>query len=127
MSNRIKACIGTHGSGDAVSMTALMSALSDGEFVHEIWESQEFWELRMEWLNELSELLAVSWDAQLTFRLKDTLNLSQDKIDQLRYSLSHHRVGKRLVPRPWAINPWTGKKLNFPQPIKQYDTWRPFL
>ena len=38
-------------------------------------------------------------------------------MDELRFSLSHYRVGKQLRPRPWVINPWTGKRENFPQPI----------
>ena len=43
--------------------------------------------------------------------------ISYDKVDELRSMMSMHRVGKRLVPRPWVINPWTSKRINFPQPI----------
>ena len=39
-------------------------------------------------------------------------------MDELRFALSHHRVGKQLRPRPWFTNPWNGKRLNFPQPIR---------
>ena len=53
--------------------------------------------------------------------------MSYDKSDQLRFALSHHRVGKRLVPRTWAINPWTGAKENFPQPIVARSAWTPLI
>ena len=46
-------------------------------------------------------------------------------MDQLRYALTHHRAGTRLVPRPWFTNPWTGAKLNFPQPIVSRAAWTP--
>ena len=73
------------------------------------------------------EQLQIVWDAKLSFRLKDALNLSHDKMDQLRFSFSHHRVGSRLVPRPWAINPWTGARLNVPQPIVSRTAWTPLI
>ena len=71
--------------------------------------------------------MQITWDPQLTFRLKDQLNLSYDKIDQLRFAFTHHRVGKRLVPRPWVVNPWTGARLNFPQPIAPRTAWQPLV
>ena len=119
--------LGTHGESDAASVTAIADALTEGGFLRVLFESKAFWCLRMEWLEEVSELLALSWDAQLTFRLKYQLNLSEDKVDQLRYALSHHRVGKRLVPRPWVVNPWSGTKLNYPQPIKARSQWTPLV
>ena len=51
-------------------------------------------------------------------RIRDKLTISYDKMDELRYMLSHHRVGKQLRPRTWKINPWTGARLFFPQPIR---------
>jgi hypothetical protein len=45
-------------------------------------------------------------------------------MDELRFALSHHRVGKMLRPRIapasgfWLTNPWDGAKLMFPQPIR---------
>eukprot|EP00966_Prymnesium_polylepis_P026851 620360-Prymnesium_polylepis.1 len=32
--------------------------------------------------------------------------------------LSHHRVGKKRVPRTWFVNPWDWSRLSFPQPIR---------
>ena len=104
MGERISSCIGTHGEEGAVSTKSLVAALKATGFLNEVWESAEVWELRMEWLEGEKDDLALVWDANLTFRFKDQLNLSYDKVDQLRYCFSHHRVGKRLVPRTWARN-----------------------
>ena len=127
MANRLSAVMGVHGEAGAVSLSAVMRALSECGFLEWVWESKELWEYRMTWVEEQTDILAFSWDPQLTFRLKTQLNLSEDKVDQLRYALSHHRVGKRLVPRTWFINPWTGAKMNFPQPIKARTQWTPLV
>ena len=71
----------------------------------------------MDWLALVVDDLRLCWTPQHTFQMRDKLNLSMDKMDELRYSFSHHRVGKRLVPRPWVINPWSNRRINFPQPV----------
>ena len=110
-----------------MAIEVVVSVLEEHGYLEPVFESRKLWELRMAWLDEQRELLQVSWDANLTFRLKDQLNLSYDKIDQLRFAFSHHRVGKRLVPRPWVVNPWTGARLNFPQPIAPRVAWQPLV
>ena len=85
------------------------------------------WDLRMKWLEEVKEVPALAWESNLSFRLRDQLNLSCDKMDQLRYCISHHRVGKRLVPRRWVVNPWTGSAADFPQPILLHTVWTPLV
>ena len=127
MAGRINEVLGTYGENDAVSNTALMSALVNGGFLQLVWESKEMWDLRMGWLLEVSELLAIVWSAELTKTLRDKLLISYDKCDELRFSFSHHRVGKLLMPRPWVINPWTGKRRNFPQPIRARSDWTPLI
>ena len=117
MTARILAEIGECGSSRAVSPDALMKALRDGGWLPTVWESEAIWEWRMEWLELCSDDLRLAWTPELTWKMRDKLNISMDKLDELRYSLSHNRVGKKLYPRPWVINPWNEKRLNFPQPI----------
>ena len=71
----------------------------------------------MEWIEEKRDDLSLAWTAQLTSDIRDKLVVSYDKMDELRYALSHHRVGKQLRPRTWFQNPWTGTRFSFPQPI----------
>ena len=72
----------------------------------------------MEWARQIRDDLSLAWTAQLSSDLRDRLVISYDKMDELRFSLSHHRVGKQLRPRIWFNNPWNGDKLTFPQPIR---------
>ena len=60
----------------------------------------------------------MSWSAQLSMNIRDKLVISYDKMDELRFMFSHHRVGKQLRPRPGVINPHSGHRVNFPQPIR---------
>jgi hypothetical protein len=127
MVDRLRSSIGTYGEEGSSAVDSVMTGLKESKFLAAVWESSAMWKLRMEWVEELKEMLSISWDANLTFRFKDQLNLSYDKVDQLRFGFSHHRVGKRLVPRPWVVNPWTGAKHNFPQPIAPRTHWTPLV
>ena len=51
-------------------------------------------------------------------KTRDKLLISYDKMDELRFMLSHHRVGKQLRPRTWAINPWNSERVSYPMPIR---------
>ena len=95
-----------------------MEALEAGGYLEAVFESKRIWDLRMEWLSEKSDDLALRWDVSLTMRIRDKLGISYDKTDELRYMLSHHRVGKQLRPMTWAINPWNGSRISYPQPIR---------
>ena len=75
------------------------------------------------WLEDVCDDLSLSWDADFSRRVRDKLVISYDKLDELRFMLSHHRVGKRLVPRTWVINPWTGSRINLP-PADPPAQWR---
>ena len=127
MQARVASCIGLHGEEGSIDAASLVSSLRSCGYLEAVWESKQVWELRMAWADELTEMLSMTWGPELTFRFKDQLNLSYDKMDQLRFGLSHHRVAKRLVPRPWFINPWTGAKRNFPQPIAPHSAWSPLV
>ena len=109
--------VGVFGEDGAISEDAMVKALVTGGWLETVWESQAVWELRIEWVDELKDTLRNVWTPNLTLDLKDKLSISYDKLDELRYSLSHHRVGKQLRPRPWVINPWTNARVSFPQPI----------
>ena len=50
--------------------------------------------------------------------IRDKLTISYDKMDELRFMFSHHRVGKQLRARTWLINPWDGSRVHFPEPIR---------
>ena len=76
------------------------------------------WELRSYWADALRDELSLTWSAQLTLDIRDKLVVSYDKLDELRFMLSHHRVGKQLKPRPWVINPHNGSRVPYPQPIR---------
>ena len=127
MAKRMHEAMGTFGDDTSVSTGAVMSALVDSGFLPAVWESREVWSLRMEWLSEVSELLSIVWSADLTKTLRDRLLISYDKCDELRFSFSHYRVGNLLKPRPWVINPWTGERRNFPQPIRARSDWTPLI
>ena len=96
----------------------MMNALREGGYLDTLWESEVVWELRMDWLRDVCNDLSLAWSSQLSMDIRDKLVISYDKIDELRYMLSHHRVGKQLRPRPWVTNPWDGSRVNFPQPIR---------
>ena len=117
MAARLQAEIGECGAEGAMCAEAVMKGLRDGGWLPTIWESEVIWEWRMDWLHDKRDDLRVVWCPELTFQLRDKLSLSLDKIDELRQTFSHYRVGKQLHPRPWAINPWTGARLTFPQPV----------
>ena len=117
MTERMLSAVGVRGEQGAISDDALMDGLVEGGWMEVVWESRQCWESRMAWVDELKELLQLVWTPDLTRQIRDNLSVSYDKLDELRFSLSHNRVGKQLRPRPWVINPWTGKRENFPQPI----------
>ena len=82
----------------------------------------------MAWADELKNDLALVWDANLTLRIKDKLLLSYDKVDDLRYKFSHHRVSNKLVPRTWFVNPWDGERVYFTQqPVASRHAWTPLI
>ena len=107
-------CAETEG---AISGDAFMDGVVEGGWMDTVWESQQMWKKRMEWVEELKDDLRLVWTPTLTCEIRDKLSVSYDKLDELRFKLSHNRVGKQLRPRPWVINPWTGERANFPQPI----------
>ena len=118
MMNRVGEVLGEVGTEREISTEALMEAVVRNGYLNGVWESEEMWALRMNWLEDVCDDLSLSWDADFTRRVRDKLVISYDKLDELRFMLSHHRVGKRLVPRTWVINPWTGSRINYPQPIR---------
>ena len=118
MTARILSVIGEVDTDTEISTVAVMDALQAGGYMAKVWESEQMWCLRMSWAGELRENLSLSWDANLTMKIRDKLVVSYDKVDELRFMLSHNRVGKQLRPRVWFINPWDGRRLNFPQPIR---------
>ena len=117
MAARIQTDIGECGADGAVSPDALMKALRDGGWIPTVWESEIFWEWRIDWLRDMSDDLRVVWTPEQTMRLRDKLCISMDKLDELRFEFSHYRVGTKLHPRPWVINPWSNARVNFPQPV----------
>ena len=114
MASSVVNAIGQVGEDSEISTVALTQALQECGNLEKVFES----ELRMDRVGGLRDDLSLAWTAQLTSDLRDKLVISYDKMDELRFSLSHHRVGKQLRPRPWFTNPWTGTRLNFPQPIR---------
>ena len=117
MSERILDVVGYAETEGAISEESLMDALVKGGWIEVVWESKVIWERRMDWAEENKDTLRLTWTPNMTVNIRDKLNVSYDMMDQLRFMLSHNRVGKRLVPRPWIRNPWTGKHVCFPQPI----------
>ena len=105
------------GDGEMATVS-VVAAIVDGGYLEAVWESEVFWDLRMEWASEKRDDLSLAWNADLSLNIRDKLVVSYDKFDELRFMLSHHRVGKRLVPRTWFVNPWDGRRLSFPQPIR---------
>ena len=127
MCDRIAAVLGEFGTEDQVSTEVLVDALEVCGYLHAVWESKAVWQLRMEWVDELKSDLHLVWDSHLTLRMRDKLNISYEKVDELRFQLSHYRVGKQLKPRPWVKDPWTGARCNFPQPITPRSRWTPLI
>ena len=117
MTARMLSATGKCSRDGAISEEALMDGLVEGGWLQTVWESKQMWELLMEWARELKDVLRLTWTPTLTSNIRDKLCVSYDKLDELRFSLSHYRVGKQLRPRPWVINTWTGDRENYPQPI----------
>ena len=118
MARSVAAAIGTVGEDTEVTTKALMDAIFEGGYLEAVWESELMWGERMAWLGDVSDDLRLFWSAQLSMNIRDKLTISYDKMDEMRFMFSHHRVGKQLVPRPWVINPHSGARVNFPQPIR---------
>ena len=118
MTRRVAAAIGEVGTESEITTVALMDAIFQGGYLSAVWESELMWSERMPWLQQMRDDLAISWSAQLSMEIRDKLLISYDKMDELRFMLSHHRVGKQLRPRTWAINPWNGERVSYPMPIR---------
>ena len=118
MAAALSEAIGTVGEDTEISTVVLTNTLKENGYLEKVWESELMWDLKMDWVGELRDDLSLAWDAQLTSDIRDRLVCSYDKLDELRFSLSHHRVGKLLRPRTWFINPWNNRRLNFPEPIR---------
>ena len=118
MAVRIGDVIGVVGEESEISLQAIVDALIEGGYLELLWETEEIWRMRMDWVEEKREDLSLAWSAEFAMRVRDKLVISYDKMDELRYMLSHHRVGKQLRPRTWIVNPWTGSQITFPQPIR---------
>ena len=99
MSRRIGDVLGVVGEESEISLQSLVDALVAGGYLPLLWETEEVWEMRMDWLEESRDELTLEWSAALAMRIRDKLTISYDKMDELRYMLSHHRVGKQLRPR----------------------------
>ena len=118
MTRRVAAAIGVVGTDSEITTVALMEAINQGGYLEAVWESELMWGERLPWLKEMRADLAMSWSAKLSMDIRDKLLVSYDKMDELRFMLSHHRVGKQLRPRTWAINPWNGERVSYPEPIR---------
>lgn len=124
---RVLDVIGEAGEDTEMSLEVLMDSLKLGGYLNSVWASEEMWEYKMAWVAELRGDLHFVWDAELTRRLRDKLNLSYDEVDELRFAFSHNRVGKQLRPRPWVINPHTNKRIAFPTPLANRHQWTPLI
>mmetsp|Transcript_73121 Transcript_73121/g.200782 ORF Transcript_73121/g.200782 Transcript_73121/m.200782 type:complete len:138 (+) Transcript_73121:660-1073(+) len=109
MTENVIGAIGIVGTDNESSISSLMNALYTAGYLDGVWESEMIWELRMAMATDLRADLSLSWNANLSMDIRDTLTISYDKMDQLRFMFSHHRVGKQLVARTWLINPWEGQ------------------
>ena len=118
MVNSVLGAIGVVGTESEMSVIALMAAINEGGYLDSIWESEDVWALRMAAVKDLRGDLSIAWDAQLAMNIRDKLTISYDKMDELRFMFSHHRVGKQLRARTWLINPWDGSRVHFPEPIR---------
>ena len=118
MVNSVLGAIGVVGTESEMSTIALMAAIKEGGYLDSIWESEDVWALRMAAVKDLRGDLSIAWDAQLAMNIRDKLTISYDKMDELRFMFSHHRVGKQLRARTWLINPWDGSRVHFPEPIR---------
>jgi hypothetical protein len=105
MSAAIGSVIGKVGEDSEISLIALMNADKENGYLEAVFESEEMWDLRMDWAEETRDDLSLAWSAKLTSDIRDKLVVSYDKLDELRFALSHHRVGKTLRPRVWFTNP----------------------
>ena len=104
MSAAIGSVIGKVGEDSEISLIALMNAIKENGYLEAVFESEEMWDLRMDWAEETRDDLSLAWSAKLTSDIRDKLVVSYDKLDELRFALSHHRVGKTLRPRPCMVH-----------------------
>ena len=127
VTERLLDVIGEVSEDTETSLQGIIDALKLGGYLPHLWNSEEMWEYREAWSSELRGELQFVWDAELTRRLRDKIRLSEDDVDELRFSFSHNRVGKQLRPRPWVINPYTNSRVNFPEPLAPRSRWTPLI
>ena len=96
-------------------MASIVDAIVQGGYLEAIWESEVVWGLRMRWIGEKRDDLSMAWSAQMSMDIRDKLVVSYDKLAELRFVLSHHRVGKQLRQRHRLKDPCDGKRLSFPR------------
>ena len=73
MTQRVSDAIGVVGTESEISMQAMTAAIINGGYLGGLWESEEMWKLRMEWMSESRDLLSLAWDADLSCRMRDKL------------------------------------------------------
>jgi small-conductance mechanosensitive channel len=78
MASVVANAIGQVGEDDEISTVALMQALQECGYLEKVFESQLMWDLRMEWVDGLSDDLSLAWTAQLSSDLRDRLLVSYD-------------------------------------------------
>ena len=52
-----------------MATTAVVAALRLGGYLQAVWESEVFWELRVEWVTLLKEDLSLAWSAEQSMNI----------------------------------------------------------
>mmetsp|Transcript_13713 Transcript_13713/g.40678 ORF Transcript_13713/g.40678 Transcript_13713/m.40678 type:complete len:104 (+) Transcript_13713:666-977(+) len=91
MTENVIGAIGIVGTDNESSISSLMNALYTAGYLDGVWESEMIWELRMAMAADLRADLSLSWSANLSRDIRDTILFSYDMMDQLWFMFSHHR------------------------------------
>jgi hypothetical protein len=76
-------------------VTDMVSALSKAKYLEDIFNSDELWTMRLEWLRGLLlQLQRTTWNADLAVKVKVGGNLSEAKMDELRTGFCMEGIDK---------------------------------
>ena len=77
ISAAIGSVIGKVGEDSEISLITLMNAIKvNAGYLEAVFESEEMWDLRMDWAEETRDDLSLAWLAKLTSDIRDKLVVS---------------------------------------------------
>eukprot|EP00965_Chrysotila_dentata_P189558 6173385-Pleurochrysis_carterae.AAC.2 len=103
--------------------TAFATALEWLDLLPDLFATRHFAEARMEFAQELAELLQAEWNMSLALYLKTEIGISDTDYLRLRLSMCKEYKEGKWVSRIWYQDALTGRQLCLPQPLVARWRW----